>query len=96
MNEYIVVPFRTGCMSHSLNEHKLQHTLNTYSQEGWKLSRTIHETQRTFLGFAREAHFLIFERNVQQQRWLPSETQHTLESATSPPALPNSQRSRTT
>lgn len=82
MNEYIVVPFRTGCFSGSLNERKLQDTLNGYGQEGWTLSRTIHETQQVFPGFSREAHFLIFERNPnQQQRLLTAESQRALEPA---------------
>lgn len=62
MKEHVVVPFRTGCFSGSLDNQKLQGTLNEYGQQGWKLTKTIHETEQVFIGIQREAHFLIFEK----------------------------------
>lgn len=63
MKEYIVVPYLTGCLSGTLDEKKLEKTLNQYAAQGWRLSRTIHETRRVWLFVQREAHFLVFERD---------------------------------
>lgn len=61
--KYKVVPFLTGCLGGSLNETKLQDTLNDESANGWKFVRSIHEEKRIFVILKREAHFLIFERD---------------------------------
>ena len=63
MKQYVVVPFLTGCMSGNLDPDKLASTLNQHGQQSWRLVRTIHETKRVLGIFAREAHFLIFERD---------------------------------
>jgi hypothetical protein len=68
MKDYKVVPFRTGCVSGALHENQLQQTLNQYGDQGWTLTKTIHETQKVFVFFQREAHFLIFERDAGGQR----------------------------
>jgi len=60
---YIVVPFYTGCLGGSLDEKKLTATLNEYGAQGWKFARSIHETKRIAGIFARETHFLVFERD---------------------------------
>lgn len=63
MMQYKVIPFKTGCMSGTINQAQLQNVLNTHANEGWKLSRTINESTGIFI--RRNAHFLIFERPVQ-------------------------------
>lgn len=63
MKEYIVVPHFTGCAGGSLDEKKLQRTLNEYANQGWRLARTIHETRKIWFIIQREAHFLVFERD---------------------------------
>ena len=64
MKQYVVVPYLTGCISGTISESKLQDMLNAHANQGWKLARTIHETRKVLLVFQREAHFLIFERDV--------------------------------
>lgn len=63
MKKYLTVPFYTGCMSGVLDEKKLNGTLNEYGAQGWRLTKTIHETRKVYLIFLREAHFLIFEKD---------------------------------
>ena len=63
MKEYKTVPFFSGCFSGSLDEKKLNLVLNDYAKQGWRLSRTIHESKLTMFG-NRETHFLIFERDI--------------------------------
>ena len=60
--QYIVYTFKTGCFSGTLDPKKLQTVLNQHSQQGWRFVRSIHETQKVFGIFQREAHFLIFEK----------------------------------
>ena len=52
--------FFTGTM----DPRKLQDLLNARAAQGWCLSRTLKEQRRSFLGGAREAHYLIFERDT--------------------------------
>ncbi len=62
--QYMIVPFFTGCFGGGLDENKLQETLNSHAAQGWKFSRSIHETKKVALIFQRETHFLIFERDA--------------------------------
>ena len=60
--QYTVHTFKTGCFSGTLDPNKLQAVLNQHAQQGWKFVKSIHEEQKVFGIFSREAHFLIFER----------------------------------
>lgn len=63
MKKYLVVPFFTGCATGSLDEKKLTGALNEHAAQGWRLTRSIHETKKVFGIFSRETHFLIFEKD---------------------------------
>lgn len=62
--EYLVEPLSTGLFSGSLDPRKLQNFLNKYGKQGWRFVRSIHETYTVFIFFKREAHFVIFEREL--------------------------------
>lgn len=64
MKQYSVVPFHTSLFSGHLDPVKLAAALNEHGQQGWRFVWTIHETKRAFAIFSREAHFLVFEREV--------------------------------
>lgn len=64
MKQYIVRPVTTGFFSGTLNELKLEAFLNEHAAQGWKFVKSIHETKSILGIFAREAHFVIFERDV--------------------------------
>lgn len=64
MKDYLVETITTGFFSGTLKANKLNVALNRRAAEGWRLARTIHERRRVFLFFSREAHYLIFERDV--------------------------------
>lgn len=63
MKEYIVVPYLTGCFSGAMSAPKLEKLINSHAVQGWRLSRTIHETTKVWGLISREAHFVIFERD---------------------------------
>gem|GEM_PF-3751474 len=54
----------TGCLSGSMNPAKLTQAINQQAGAGWRLRTTIKEEKRWLILFKREAHFLIFERDV--------------------------------
>jgi len=60
--QYKVVVVTTGCFGGTLDPLKLQDTLNQEAQGGWRFSKSIHEEKKVLGIFAREAHFLIFEK----------------------------------
>ena len=64
MKEYLVSPVTTGFFSGTLDPVKLQTFLNQHAAQGWKLVRTIQETKKILGIFAREPHFVIFERDA--------------------------------
>ncbi len=64
MKEYLVSPVTTGYLSGALDPRKLQDLLNAHGRQGWKFVRSIHETKKSFLFFGRDAHFVVFERDV--------------------------------
>jgi hypothetical protein len=64
MKEYIVSPLHTGFFSGALDPRKLQDVMNHHARQGWKFLNSIHETKKIFLFFSREAHFLIYEREL--------------------------------
>ena len=64
MKQYIVRPVTTGFFSGALNELKLEAFLNEHAAQGWKFVKSIHETKKILGIFSREAHFVIFERDV--------------------------------
>lgn len=64
MKQYIVRPVTTGFFSGALNELKLEAFLNGHAAQGWKFVKSIHETKKILGIFSREAHFVIFERDV--------------------------------
>lgn len=64
MKEYTTSTFFTGFFSGTLDPKKLQRVLTEHAQQGWRLAWTICETRRLCLIFKREAHYLIFERDV--------------------------------
>jgi hypothetical protein len=65
MKEYLVEPLTTGFFSGTLNKDRLEANLNLKAVEGWRFVRAIHERTRVFGLFSREAHFLVFEREVE-------------------------------
>ncbi len=65
MKSYTIHSFHTGFLGGSLNPKKLQSILNNHAKKGWRLARTIKESKRILLIFHRETHFLIFERDIQ-------------------------------
>jgi hypothetical protein len=62
--EYRVELLHTGVFSGTLDPKRLQAALNRPGAEGWRFVRSIHETRRVFFLFQREAHFLVFEKDV--------------------------------
>jgi hypothetical protein len=64
MKEYLVSPVTTGFFSGALDPQKFQDFLNKHGRQGWRFVRSIHETKKVFLIFSREAHFVIFERDI--------------------------------
>lgn len=61
-SEYQVDQYKTTFFGGHVRAGDLQSALNTRAREGWRLVRTITDSKRSFLFFAREVHFLIFER----------------------------------
>ncbi len=57
---YHVEFFKTRFFSGTVDEQRLEQTLNRLGKEGWVLDRTIHEKKRLFFFFSREVHILIF------------------------------------
>ncbi|RFC47315.1 MAG: protein of unknown function DUF4177 [Verrucomicrobia bacterium] len=74
MKQYLVKPVTTGFFSGSLSERKLQDFLNEHGFQGWRFVRSIHETKKVWGLFTREAHFVVFEKDIGSQAspWLPS------------------------
>ena len=68
MKQYIVEPVTTGFFSGALDPKKLQNALNQRGAQGWKFVRSIHETKKIFGIFSREAHFAIYEAEIQPQQ----------------------------
>jgi|688.fasta_scaffold177770_2 hypothetical protein len=62
--EYIVEPLTTGFFSGALDPKKLQNALNQKGMQGWKFVKSIHETKKILGIFSREAHFVIYEREL--------------------------------
>ena len=62
MTTYKVHTLTTRAFSGTLDPKKLEAALNTHALEGWKFTRSIHETKRVWLIFSREVHFLVFEK----------------------------------
>ncbi len=62
--EYLVEPVTTGIFSGTLDPRKLQSTLNQHGSQGWKFVKSIHETKKILGIFSREAHFMIYEREL--------------------------------
>ncbi len=67
MKKYHVTTFTTGCWSGTLNPLRLQATLDSEAQQGWRFITSIHEQKRVLIFFHREAHFLIFERDAEDR-----------------------------
>jgi hypothetical protein len=63
--EYLVEPVTTGFFSGTLDPKKLQTALNQKGMHGWKFVKSIHETKKILGLFSREAHFVIYEREVE-------------------------------
>lgn len=68
MKEYLVVPFHTGFFSGTFNPAKFQELLNAHGRMGWKFDRSIHERRRILFLFSREAHFVVFSREIDATR----------------------------
>jgi hypothetical protein len=64
VKNYIVHAYKTGFFTGTMNEKTLEQVLNHYAQQGFRFVRSIHEEKKSFLFFKREAHLLIFEREV--------------------------------
>lgn len=62
--KYKVEPCDTGLLSGTLDASKLEMQINRRAAQGWRFVRSIHERRRVLVLFSREAHFLIFERDV--------------------------------
>ena len=54
----------TGFFTGNLSGERLQKALNTMGRDGWRFVRSIRETRRSLGLFRREAHFLVFERDM--------------------------------
>lgn len=63
VKEYLIKPVTTGLFTGNLSERKLQDFLNQHAKQGWKFVRSIQETKKVWGIFAREAHFVVFERD---------------------------------
>lgn len=74
MKEYLVVPFNTGFFSGAFHPVKFQDLLNAHGRMGWSFSKSIHEQRRILFFFSREAHFVIFSRDIDGIRPVSSYT----------------------
>ena len=83
MKQYMIKPITTGLFSGSLSEKKLEDFLNQHGAKGWKFVRSIHETKKVLFLFAREAHFVIFERDTSSDQPIANTTQMLSESSNS-------------
>ena len=68
MRIYKVSPLTTGFFSGTLDPRKLETFLNQHAAEGWKFVRSIHEQKKVLFFFKREAHFVVFEKEMSEAR----------------------------